>query len=116
MDSLDPKDVPVKPSGMSSEARKFWDRYIVKAKHLRRADTALAQACAESWGLYRQAFELANTRPIDKDARIAVTQYFTQWKTALERLALDPLGRIRAGKNTVRPDTKNPLGEFGIVG
>ena len=115
-EASDPSDTPKKPAGLSEEASAFWDQFIVPAKHLRRGDSAMAQACCEAWDLYRKTQLVASQDPLDKDTRIAVNQYCATWKSLMERLALDPLGRARAAAGVAKTDNNDPLGEFGIVG
>lgn len=115
--AIDPKDRPTRPSKMLAEEVRFWDQCIAPAKHLTKADTHLARSCCELWGLYRKAYELAKKDPADKVVRIAVTNYFQSWKTAMLALGLDPLGRLRTSKATKRGgDNSDPLTELGIVG
>lgn len=106
---------PIPMPRITGEARKFWLANIEPASHLTPKDADLARACCELWALYRAAHDVAAADPCDKDARIAVTNYFATFKVAMQRLRLDPMGREKAAATVVRPDTDSPLREFGIV-
>lgn len=112
---IDAKDRPQMPDSLGEDGRKLWLAIIERAKHLTRDDEPLCLACCESWERYRKAKSFADDDPIDKEIRIAVNQYLAQWRTTMERLGLDPLGRVRVGARVDRKE-QSPLEEFGIVG
>lgn len=106
---------PVMPCELEEEAKRFWLANIATAKHLTAEDSDLARACCELWSLYRKSFAIANHDPCNRDARSAVSVYYQRFAKSAERLAIDPLGRLRAGQACEREDTDDPLKEFGIV-
>jgi len=114
--SMPAADRPVKPRGLDAAAAAHWDRMIRPAVHLSKVDADLARTLCELWSLYRVALAKAQQSPTERDVRVAVLNYQSQWRTTAERLCLDPLGRLRAEGKTERKDKNDPLEEFGIVG
>lgn len=114
-ESIDPNDRPLRPDDLDQDGLELWDKVVLPAEHLRKADSQLCQTCCEMWSLYRSVLVRAKANPVDKDTRIAVTNYWQQWRLAMEKLGLDPLGRARMSEKVKRKQV-NPLEEFGVVG
>jgi P27 family predicted phage terminase small subunit len=92
-----------KPQFESRDASDLWDEVansLHTAGKLSVADLAMLRSTCEMWGLYRAAFRVANSNPIDKDARIAVTAYWAKFEQGAARFGLNPSDRqkIKADK------------------
>jgi hypothetical protein len=109
-----PSERPRKPSDLEASCSDYWDIVVSNALHLTTADEDLLLSCVQLRELYRQSHAAASCDPLNKDARIAVCAYHTQWKATLAVLCLDPLGRKRA--HVPEPEVDDPLKALGIVG
>jgi P27 family predicted phage terminase small subunit len=86
------------PKGMLKEEKWLWSLVVDSFRDagiLAAIDAALLRSACELWNLYRKAFKLAKKDPTDKDARIAVTNYWHAFETAASRLGMNPLDRSR---------------------
>jgi P27 family predicted phage terminase small subunit len=89
---------PVRPEHLTEEAAQFWDFVVselVSNGTVKRLDTMELTAAAEMWQLYRKTVESAKQNPLDKDIRIAVTSYLTEWRSMASDLGLTPAARQR---------------------
>jgi phage terminase small subunit len=85
--------LPRRPTGLSKEARLFWDEVVAllaKSRVVKEVDTHSLTLLAETWGLLREAHKILKDHPCDRDARIAYTAYLGQWGKIAERFGLDP--------------------------
>ncbi len=84
----------------------MWDSHVRALEEMGVAtptDAAILQSMCELWGLYRMAYELAESMPIDKDARIAVTTYWAKFEAAAARCGLNPSDRGRLKVDVAKP-------------
>lgn len=89
---------PEKPNFQCPYAEKFWDETIcpaIDAGYITVLDAAICKSACELWGLYVVSYDIALNSPTDKDARIAVTNYWAKFEQAAARLALNPADRQR---------------------
>lgn len=87
---------PKKPQGLCPAGRKLWDDVTRLARvYLREIDTAALRQMCEVWGLYRQAYTAAKKDPIDKDIRIAVLGYSSEFQRLAARFGLNPCDRAK---------------------
>ena len=88
---------PRKPAWTESdEASALWDRLVpglAERGLVGQDDEAFLQAMCEVWGLYREAYELAQVDATDKDARIAYLGYFAAFQQAASKCGLTPMDR-----------------------
>ena len=105
---------PAKPRKLGRDEQWCWKNLIEPAQHLGELDTALAWQCCELWAMYRDCQRLAVCDPVNKDIRIAVTNYAHNFRDTLCRLGIDPIGRERLRKKP-EDEQRDPLKEFGIV-
>ena len=115
-----PKGKPIKPDELTKDEEWYWDNMVEKMEHLGATDTALAIACCEMWGLYRQALEIAIHKPRDASIRLAVLRYNKQWMELESKLGASPAyrhkGIISVPEEEEKPkEVDNPLVRFGIV-
>lgn len=112
--------LPERPDGLSDDAAWLWKIVVddlAAAGVAKRIDTAMLWSMCELWGLYRSAVRLTEGDPfsaLDKDIRIAVTQYWSAFERAASKFGLDPSARSRLRAPTSAPASK--LDKFGIVG
>ena len=86
------------PEFLNPHAAELWDTHVVpliEAEAIKPTDVAMAKSMCQMWGLYCESFELANLEPTDKDARIAVTSYWTKFEAAASRFGMNPSDRSR---------------------
>lgn len=89
---------PEKPHFASIAASDHWDEVVPQLVSLgvaAQVDRSHLIAMCELWGLYRSAYDIAESHPTDKDARIAVSTYFTKWESAAARVGMNPSDRSR---------------------
>lgn len=106
-----PDKPPRRPTGLTPEGRKFWNRCIKPAAHLGVADSDLCCVAVELWCLWRSAVDAARSAPTDRQVRIAVCGYSQRLTQVMGQLGLDPLGRARMKPDAAR-DKADPLSEF----
>ncbi len=85
-----------KPKGLSATASQLWDQIVreYQARNLLgEIDQAVLQSCCEMWSFYRAAAKRAAKEPTNKDARLAVTQYFAAFNRAALQFGLTPAAR-----------------------
>lgn len=108
-DSGDPEEkpeadgAPQKPVFASVHASELWDKTVTELVAMQvaaRIDSALLRSMCELWGLYRISYEIAESDPTDKDARIAVVAYWAKFEQAAARFGMNPSdrGRLRIEK------------------
>jgi len=95
-------DRPERPANLHAIEAAYWDEVIATAEHLRKADTSLCIQCCRLYFLHRETEAAARCDPLDKDVAVVCRGYFKDWKAAVERLCLDPLGRERAAARVKR--------------
>lgn len=87
-----------KPNFQCTYADALWEETIVPAMaagYLTVLDAPLCRSVCELWGLYVMSYDIALSEPTDKDARIAVTNYWAKFEQAAARLGLNPCDRAR---------------------
>lgn len=90
--------LPEKPEGLKPDAEWLWDMVMAEyanAGPLKRIDTAAVFAACDLWSKYRAASKLADTNPVDKETRIAVTAYYAAWEKAAAKIGINPVDRRR---------------------
>ncbi len=86
------------PKFFCHHAQKMWDENAtatINAGYITAIDLPILKAACESWGLYVRAYELAVRFPARKDARMAVTAYWTQFTQAASLVGWSPASRAR---------------------
>lgn len=102
---------PVKPDGLSNVEDSLWDFLSpLLGADAGKSDSIALQALCEFWGLYRDAVEIAKEHPLDKDARIAVTSYWSAFERLAAKFGLTPTDRQRLDKSP--PDEPDGLALF----
>jgi phage terminase small subunit len=87
---------PKKPQGLCPAGRKLWDDVSRLARvYLKEIDTASLRQMCEIWGLYRQSLAAAKKDPIDKENRIAVLGYSSEFQRLAARFGLTPCDRAK---------------------
>lgn len=89
---------PVKPRGLSKEASKLWDAVVpslVDRRVVTDVDTAILTSMCQLWGLYLAAVTAATADPTSKEARGAVTGYWSAFDKAASHCGLNPVDRAR---------------------
>ena len=89
---------PVKPDGLSDDASQLWDSvvpHLVARRVVTAIDTSILTTVCQLWGLYLAAVKVATADPVSKDARGAVTAYWSAFDKAAARCGLNPVDRAR---------------------
>lgn len=88
--------LPEKPDDLSEQESWLWDLVVTQygdTGPVRKIDTAaLIQVC-KLWGLLQKAQKAAESDPLDKNTRVAVTGYYAAWDRAAAKLGLTPRDR-----------------------
>lgn len=86
------------PEFRNPHAAELWESHVeplIEVGVVKPTDVAMAKSMCQMWGLYCESFELAALAPADKDARIAVTSYWTKFEAAAARFGMNPSDRSR---------------------
>ncbi len=87
-----------KPEFECPYASKLWDDEVqatIDAGLATKVDGPLLRSACELWGLYVMSYQIALNDPTDKDARIAVTNYWAKFEQAAARFGWNPSDRSR---------------------
>lgn len=106
-----PVDAPKRPKKLKGVGKVFWERVIDPAQHLGLEDSDMCGVAVDMLEMYHASLAVAKANPVDRDARISVTNYAEKFLRVMAQLNLDPLGRARAQTNR-DDDDEDPLTEF----
>jgi len=99
--------MPERPAGLDSDAAWLWDFLLADpafAANVNRWDTPLLTTLCRVWSLVCRAQTEAAKQPLDRDARIALTQYVSTFDSLAARFGLSPSDRQRMRIETAKPD------------
>lgn len=111
------KGSPKKPKGMSYQEKWLWD--LVVASWMGEVDSAQLRQLCTLWDLLHSSLKAAKADPIDKDARLAVSQYAAAFDRLAAKFGLNPADRARLN---VEPEQEKDEEQrkdeqfFGVVG
>ncbi len=103
---LDIGDKPQRPKTLAAHAAYLWSTAIGPADHLRKCDTAAAVAACDLYQLWQEALVLLRFDVMDKSLAKVALNYQDAYRRAMNTLAIDPLGRMRAESKTRRKKTE----------
>ena len=106
-EALDPADRPQRPKTLRPHAAHLWTTSVVPADHLRASDTVAAVTACELYQLWQEALQDLRTEGImDAERANVAIKYQSAFQRAMQTIAIDPLGRMRAESKTRRKKTE----------
>ena len=89
---------PIKPRGMDKESSRLWDAVVpqlLARRVVTEIDSAILTSMCQLWSLYLSAVKAATSDPTSKEARGAVTGYWSAFDRAASHCGLNPVDRAR---------------------